>query len=62
MAQLAARTADGDARGWNAWLAAEGRERAELWCCYVAALAEEEPAAAEVERMVTVGARADDQA
>ena len=48
-------------RAWNAWLVAEARERPELWRRYLAALAEDERAAAEVERMVAVGAKAHDQ-
>jgi hypothetical protein len=46
------------ARSWNEWLAAEGREHAELYACYIAALAEEERAATEVESLVNVGAMA----
>jgi hypothetical protein len=37
-------------RAWNEWLAADGRQRPELYRCYVCALAEEELAAAELER------------
>jgi hypothetical protein len=37
-------------RAWNEWLAADGQERSELYHCYVCALAEEEQAAAELER------------
>ena len=35
---------------WNAWLAAEGRDRGVSYRAFVAALADEERAAAEVER------------
>ena len=38
-------------RSWNAWLAAERHDRALCYRAFVAALAEEELAAAEVERM-----------
>jgi hypothetical protein len=38
------------ARAWNEWLAAGGSERPERYHCYVCALAEEEQAAAELER------------
>jgi hypothetical protein len=39
-------------RTWNAWLAADGHERRVWYRAFVAALAEEERAAAEVERMI----------
>jgi hypothetical protein len=39
-------------RAWNAWLAAERRDRATRYRIFVAALADEERAAGEVERMV----------
>jgi hypothetical protein len=38
-------------RSWNAWLAAERHDRASRYRAFVAALAEEELAAAEVERV-----------
>jgi hypothetical protein len=39
-------------RAWNAWLAADGQDCAVRYGVFVAALADEETAAAEVERMV----------
>ena len=39
-------------RAWNAWLAADCRDRALRYRVFVAALADEERAAAEVERIV----------
>jgi hypothetical protein len=39
-------------RAWNAWLAADGRDRAARYTDYAAALAAEELAAARVERML----------
>jgi predicted TIM-barrel fold metal-dependent hydrolase len=39
-------------RAWNAWLAAESRDRGVRYRAFVAALGDEERAAAEVERMV----------
>jgi hypothetical protein len=45
--------AEGDARV-NEWLAADDRERPELYRWYVCALAEEEPAAAQLERAVNL--------
>jgi hypothetical protein len=39
-------------RAWNEWLAADSRQRPARYRCYLSALAEEEQAAAEVERMV----------
>ena len=46
------RSAQRVTRAWNAWLAAESRDRALRYHVFVAALADEERAAAEVERMV----------
>ena len=46
------RSAQRVTRAWNAWLAAESRDRAMRYRVFVAALADEERAAAEVERMV----------
>ena len=46
------RSAQRVTRAWNAWLAAESRDRAGRYRVFVAALADEETAAAEVERMV----------
>lgn len=46
------RSAQRVTRAWNAWLAAESRDRALRYRVFVAALADEERAAAEVERMV----------
>ena len=54
------RSAQKVTRTWNEWLAAEGRERAELYRRYVSALAEEERAAAQVERTVNLTAKAQD--
>ncbi|HEY2600267.1 MAG TPA: hypothetical protein VGI67_01835 [Thermoleophilaceae bacterium] len=42
-------------RTWNAWIAAEHNERPMRYHAYVMALAEEELAAAAVERMVRLG-------
>ena len=39
-------------RAWDAWLAAEGRDRAVRYSAFAAALADEERAAAEVKRMI----------
>jgi hypothetical protein len=39
-------------RAWNGWLAADSRDRAVRYRVFVAALADEERAAAEVERIV----------
>jgi hypothetical protein len=39
-------------RAWNEWLAADSRQRPARYRCYLSALAEEEQAAAEVERIV----------
>ena len=46
------RSAQRVTRAWNAWLAADRRDRAMRYHAFVAALADEERAAAEVERMV----------
>jgi hypothetical protein len=46
------RSAQRVTRAWNAWLAADGRDRALRYRVFVAALADEERAAAEVERMI----------
>lgn len=54
------RSAQQVTRAWNAWIAAEGRERSsgetddgrERYRAFVSALAEEERAAAEIERML----------
>jgi hypothetical protein len=46
------RSAQRVTRAWNAWLAADGDDRAICYSVFVAALAGEETAAAEVERMV----------
>jgi hypothetical protein len=45
-------------RAWNEWLAADGHERPERYLCYVSALAEEEQAAVEVARGVSLDANA----
>jgi hypothetical protein len=45
-------------RAWNEWLAADDRERRERYHCYICALAEEEQAAAELERGVGLEANA----
>jgi hypothetical protein len=39
-------------RTWNEWLAAEPAARDRLYCCYVSALAEEQQAAAELQRII----------
>jgi hypothetical protein len=41
-------------RAWNEWLAADGCARPERYRCYVCALAEEEQAAAELERTINL--------
>jgi hypothetical protein len=46
------RSAQRVTRAWNAWLAADGDDRAMCYRAFVAALADEERAAAEIERMV----------
>jgi hypothetical protein len=40
-------------RAWNAWLAAEGRRRAQAYAAYLDALAQEELAAARMQRAST---------
>jgi hypothetical protein len=50
------RSAQNVTRAWKTWLAAEGRQRAEFYRLYVAALAEEERAAARIEHSVNLGA------
>jgi hypothetical protein len=52
------RAAQKTTRAWNEWLAAGGRERPELYHCYICALAEEEQAAVEIERGVGLEAKA----
>jgi hypothetical protein len=46
------RSAQRVTRAWHAWLAAERRDRGERYSALVAALAEEETAAVEVERII----------
>jgi hypothetical protein len=46
------RSAQRVTRAWNAWLAAENRDRAIRYRVLMAALADEETAAAEIERML----------
>jgi heme oxygenase len=46
------RSAQRVTRAWNAWLAAESGDRGARYRAFVAALADEERAAAEVARMV----------
>lgn len=46
------RSAQRVTRAWNAWLAAESRDRGVRYRAFVAALADEERAAAEIERMI----------
>jgi hypothetical protein len=46
------RSAQRVTRAWNAWLAAESRDRGVRYRAFVAALGDEERAATEVERMV----------
>jgi len=46
------RSARNVTRAWNEWSAAAGRERSELFGSYLAALSEEEQAAAQLERTV----------
>ena len=48
------RSAQRVTRAWNEWLAADRSDRPDIYRCYLTALAEEERAAAEVERVVTV--------
>ena len=52
------RSAQQVTRTWNEWLAADGRERPERYHRYVTALAEEEQAAVEVARGVSLDANA----
>ncbi len=49
------RSAQHVTRAWNAWLAADRRDRGERYHAFVAALADEEHAATEVERMIGLG-------
>jgi heme oxygenase len=46
------RSAQRVTRAWNAWLAADHRDRGVRYRAFVAALADEERAATEVERMI----------
>ena len=46
------RSAQSVTRAWNAWLAADRRDRGVRYCAFVAALADEERAATEVKRMI----------
>jgi hypothetical protein len=46
------RSAQRVTRAWHAWLAAESRDRGERYRAFEAALAEEERAATEVERII----------
>jgi hypothetical protein len=46
------RSAQQVTRAWNAWLAAEHRDRSDRYLSYVSALAEEERTAAEVQRLI----------
>jgi hypothetical protein len=48
------RSAQRVTRAWKAWLAAEGRDRGVRYHAFAAALADEERAAAEVERMIEI--------
>ena len=48
------RSAQQVTRAWNEWLAADGRQRPAIYRRYLTALAEEERAAAEIERVVAV--------
>ena len=50
------RSAQRVTRAWNAWLAAESRDRGERYHALVAALAVEESAAAELERVIDLAA------
>ena len=49
------RSAQRVTRAWNAWLAAERRDRGVRYRAFVAALADEERAAAEIECMIGLG-------
>jgi len=44
-------------RAWNEWLATDRRQRAELYRRYIAALAEEERAAAKLEHLIKCDAQ-----
>ena len=46
------RSAQRVTRAWNAWVAAERRDRSARYRAFVAALADEERAAVEIERMI----------
>jgi hypothetical protein len=48
-------------RTWNEWLAADGRQRAASYSSYISALTEEERAAAQIELVAKLGARANDE-
>jgi hypothetical protein len=48
-------------RGWNEWLAADSRERSELFHCFVCALAEEEQAAVAIERAINLEGNAEER-
>ena len=50
------RSAQTVTRTWHEWLAANSRERTELYRRYLCALAEEERAATELERALNLGA------
>lgn len=50
------RSAQNVTRAWNAWLASDTRNRGESYRRYLAALAEEERAAAEIKRAIYLGA------
>jgi hypothetical protein len=52
------RAAQKATRAWNEWLAADGHERPERYLCYVSALADEEQAAVEIERSISLEANA----
>ena len=52
------RSAQDVTRAWNAWLAADSRERGESYRRYVAALSQEERAAAEIKRSINLSASA----
>jgi hypothetical protein len=53
------RSAQRVTRTWNSWLAAEHRDRRDLYDAFVAALAEEEQAAAGVKRLIRLTATRD---
>ena len=52
------RSAQKVARAWNEWLAADHRERTESYRRYISALGEEELAASELERTLSLVANA----